>query len=232
MTVSTESAITSRDTSEKCMPSCPMAMPSETEIVANSRGYPPAACTPFLTAFASRSRDRLHGVISFHEDATPIWGFAKSASCMPTARSMPRAAARSKPSVTSRERGLMSGCWDMPRRLQSPHSPERGRSLGYRPCVGWRRKAGTWFAHLSPGWKVRVGLALGLSGSNAVGILVVYVLLNWVVPMPGSERVHLLQLNNVGLALAYLVVAGLLGIWNAWRVLHPVVTMLRSSDEP
>ena len=38
ITVSTESAMTSRDTSEKCMPSWPMAMPSETEMVPNSSG--------------------------------------------------------------------------------------------------------------------------------------------------------------------------------------------------
>ena len=109
ITVSTESAITSRETSEKCMPSWPMAMPSETEMVPNSSGYPPAACTPFFTALASRSRDRLHGVISFHDDATPICGLTQSSSPMPTARSIPRAAVFSRPSVTSRERGFMSG---------------------------------------------------------------------------------------------------------------------------
>ena len=38
MTVSTESAITSRDTSEKCIPTCPIEIPSETEIVPNSNG--------------------------------------------------------------------------------------------------------------------------------------------------------------------------------------------------
>ena len=38
MTVSTESAMTSRDTSEKCMPSWPIEIPSETEIVPNSSG--------------------------------------------------------------------------------------------------------------------------------------------------------------------------------------------------
>jgi hypothetical protein len=51
----------------------------------------------------------LHGVISFHDDPTPIWGLAQSSSPMPTARSMPRAAVFSRPSVTSRLRGLMSG---------------------------------------------------------------------------------------------------------------------------
>ena len=38
ITVSTESAITSRETSEKCMPSWPIEMPSETEMVPNSSG--------------------------------------------------------------------------------------------------------------------------------------------------------------------------------------------------
>ena len=38
MTVSTLSAITSRDTSEKCMPSWPIEMPSDTEMVPNSIG--------------------------------------------------------------------------------------------------------------------------------------------------------------------------------------------------
>lgn len=53
--------------------------------------------------------ERLHGVIVFYDDATPICGFAKSSSPMTTARSTPRAAALSRPSVTSRERGSMSG---------------------------------------------------------------------------------------------------------------------------
>ena len=38
MTVSTESAMTSRLTSEKCMPSWPIEMPSDTEMVPNSSG--------------------------------------------------------------------------------------------------------------------------------------------------------------------------------------------------
>ncbi|CAB5022732.1 unannotated protein [freshwater metagenome] len=43
ITVSTESAMTSRLTREKCMPSCPIEMTSETVIVPNSIGKPPAA---------------------------------------------------------------------------------------------------------------------------------------------------------------------------------------------
>ena len=91
------------------MPMWPIEMPSDTEIVPNSIGKPPARCTPSLAAIPSRCSDRLHGVISFQLDAMPICGLAKSSSRMPTARSMPRAAVRSSPSVTSRLRGLWSG---------------------------------------------------------------------------------------------------------------------------
>ena len=43
MTVSTESAMTSRETKEKCIPSWPIEMPSETEMVPNCIGKPWAA---------------------------------------------------------------------------------------------------------------------------------------------------------------------------------------------
>ena len=69
MTHSTESAMTSRLTSEARIPSCPIAIPSDTEIVPNCSGKPPAAWTPSLAFLASRSSDRLHGVISFHDEA-------------------------------------------------------------------------------------------------------------------------------------------------------------------
>ena len=82
-------------------------MPSETEIVPNCIGKPPASMTPLRDAFASRSSERLQGVISFHEEAIPICGFLKSSSFMPTARNIPRAGARSKPSVTSPDLGFI-----------------------------------------------------------------------------------------------------------------------------
>src|SRR3954454_18955029 len=85
-----------------------MEMPSDTEIVPNSSGKPPPARTPSLARLASRSSDRLHGVISFHDEATTICGLLKSSSVMPTARSIARAGARSYPRVTSRLRGWRS----------------------------------------------------------------------------------------------------------------------------
>ena len=63
--------------------------------------------TPCLEAFAKRSSERLHGVISFHEEAIPICGLTQSSSVIPTARSIPRCGARSIPSVTTPERGFM-----------------------------------------------------------------------------------------------------------------------------
>ena len=53
VTVSMESAMTSRLTSEPRIPSVPIATPSETEIVLNSIGVPPASRMPSLTYFAS-----------------------------------------------------------------------------------------------------------------------------------------------------------------------------------
>lgn len=61
ITVSTESAMTSRETSEKCMPSWPIEMPSDTETVPNCSRYPPPECTPSLAERARRSSERLQG---------------------------------------------------------------------------------------------------------------------------------------------------------------------------
>ncbi len=94
ITVSTESAITSRDTSEARIPSWPIEMPSDTATVVNSSGNPPAARTPSLATRARRCSGRLQGVTSFHDEATPTCGLPKSSSVMPTARRKARAGAR------------------------------------------------------------------------------------------------------------------------------------------
>ncbi len=90
------------------MPSWPIEMPSLTVIVPNSRGKPPASRTPTLACSASLRSVMLHGVTSFHDEAMPICGLSQSSSVMPTARSIARDGAFCMPSVTSRERGLMS----------------------------------------------------------------------------------------------------------------------------
>ena len=74
MVSSTESAITSRDGSDDFMPWWPMAMPSVTVMVQNSRGVPRAAATPFLTACAWRISEMLQGAASFQQVATPTKG--------------------------------------------------------------------------------------------------------------------------------------------------------------
>ncbi len=95
MTVSTESAMTSRLTSDARMPSWPIEMPSLTAMVTNSMGNAPASRTPTLARLARRSSGRLQGVTSFHDEATPTCDLPQSASVMPMARSMARAGARS-----------------------------------------------------------------------------------------------------------------------------------------
>ncbi|MBP2426823.1 hypothetical protein J2R87_003757 [Bradyrhizobium elkanii] len=56
------------------MPSWPIAMPSVTVMVQNSRGVPPAEATPFFTACAWRISEMLHGAASFQHEATPTKG--------------------------------------------------------------------------------------------------------------------------------------------------------------
>ena len=65
----------SRDTSEDFMPWWPIAMPSVTVMVQNSRGVPLAAATPFFTACAWRISEMLQGAASFQQEATPTSGW-------------------------------------------------------------------------------------------------------------------------------------------------------------
>ena len=85
-----------------------MEIASLTAIVVNSIGNPPASDTPSLHLFASASNGKLHGVTSFHDEATPICAFEKSSSPIPTARNIARAGALLAPSVTSRDLGFIS----------------------------------------------------------------------------------------------------------------------------
>ena len=73
-TSSIESAITSRDTSDARMPSVPIETPSDTAIVLNSIGVPPASRMPRFTCCASARWFRLHGIVSIQLVATPTSG--------------------------------------------------------------------------------------------------------------------------------------------------------------
>ena len=85
MVSSTESAITSRLTRDERMPSWPMAIPSVTVMVQNSRGVAPAFFTPSDTACAWRMRAVLQGAASFQQEATPTKGWAISREPRPMA---------------------------------------------------------------------------------------------------------------------------------------------------
>ena len=75
----------SREASDDRIPSCPMAMPSVTVIVVNSRGVPPPFLTPCLTTCACRLSAMLQGAASFQQVATPTQGWWISSSVIPIA---------------------------------------------------------------------------------------------------------------------------------------------------
>ncbi len=83
-TVSIESAMTSRETSEYFIPSVPIEMPSETVIVSKIIALPPAALAPASASRASWSICMLQGVTMLQVDAIPTRGFLKSSGLKPT----------------------------------------------------------------------------------------------------------------------------------------------------
>jgi len=103
----------------------------------------------------------LHGVTSFHDDATPICGLEKSSSDMPIARSIARAGARSKPSVTSVLRG----------RLASVLTNPRVGSAGMAPVVHAEtvtKRWGSTTALHAASFTIEPGIT-GLLGANGAG---------------------------------------------------------------
>ena len=84
-TVSMESAMTSRETSEYFMPSLPMEMPSEMVMVLKIRLLAPAASAPSAAWRARPSMWMLQGVTWLQVEAMPTWLFWKSPFSKPTA---------------------------------------------------------------------------------------------------------------------------------------------------
>ena len=103
-TVSIESAITSRETSEPRMPSVPIEMASDTVIVPNVKGVPRAAKTPRLTSSTRGWIPALQGVTSLWVEAIPTKGASISLSLRPSAFIIERWGARMAPSVVSQLR--------------------------------------------------------------------------------------------------------------------------------
>src|SRR4029453_8339562 len=98
-TVSIESAITSRETSEYFMPSVPIEMPSATVIVPKTWGMTPASRSAAIARSDSVAIPALQGVRLLWAFATPTIAFSKAASSKPTARSIERLGARMSPCV-------------------------------------------------------------------------------------------------------------------------------------
>ncbi len=101
---STESAISSRLGSEYSMPPCPIAMPSSTAIVLNSRGIAPASRTAAATTWPTSRRCTCPGTNSVKLFATAMIGLPMSSRATPVARSRARAPAMFLPCVTVRDR--------------------------------------------------------------------------------------------------------------------------------
>ena len=88
MTVSIESAITSREGSEKLIPSVPIEIPSLTPMVLKRIPTRPAAPTPSLTAAARSPRCMLQVLPSYHMLAIPTCALSRSAGVRPVPRSI------------------------------------------------------------------------------------------------------------------------------------------------
>src|SRR6185437_12194094 len=124
---STESAISSRDGSEYSIPPCPIAMPSSTAIVLNSRGIAPAARTASAMTRPTSARCTCPGTNSVKLLATAMIGLPKSSLATPVARSSARAPAMFRPCVTVRD--LNGGIAELPSQKLMGASAYRGIRL-------------------------------------------------------------------------------------------------------
>ena len=79
------------------MPGVPCDWLSETAIVLNSSGTPPAAVTASGTSAASSRWVRLHGIVPVHVEAMPTTGPSSRSGSMPIARKWARAGERPAP---------------------------------------------------------------------------------------------------------------------------------------
>src|SRR5690349_15305527 len=139
---STESAISSRLGSEYSMPPWPIAIPSSTAIVLNSRGTAPAALTAAATTWPTWRRCTWPGTNSVKLLATAMIGLPRSSRATPVARSSARAPAMFRPWVTVRDlSGGMGISWICAKNrcgktYCTSGSGRRGGDIGQRPRVG------------------------------------------------------------------------------------------------
>ena len=135
---STESAISSRLGSEYSMPPWPMAMPSSTAIVLNSRGTAPAALTASDTTWPTSRRWTWPGTNSVKLLATAMIGLPMSSLATPAGRSRARAPAMFLPWVTVRDRS--GGIPDLPsaQLTAAGQAAYRGEVAVRRFCSAYR----------------------------------------------------------------------------------------------
>src|SRR5450631_729992 len=133
---STESAISSRLGSEYSIPPWPIAMPSSTAMVLNSRGIAPAARTASETTWPTSRRWTCPGTNSVKLLATATIGLPMSSRATPVARSRARAPAMFLPCVTVRDRsgGMAGHLRIQPRNAGKPCS--QVFSSAYRSALG------------------------------------------------------------------------------------------------
>ncbi len=84
------------------------------------------------------------------------------------------------------------------------------------------------FERLPIVWRVRAALAAGLIAANFGALVLVYLLISRVVPLPTLPDDDELAYQNFALGLAYVTVAGLIGLAQGFRDLHPLVQLLQS----
>ncbi len=99
-TVSTSSAINSLEGREKCIPSCPIAIPSQIAGRPNSKATPPPLCTPFAMICERSLMLMCPGTRSVKLLATPMKGFSRLPFVTPVACSSDLWGALSMPFFT------------------------------------------------------------------------------------------------------------------------------------
>ena len=122
---SIESAITSRETSDARMPGVPCDWLSETAIVLNGSGTPPASATPAQTWRDSSSWLRLQGIVPVHVEQTPTIGPSSRVGSIPSARKCARAPARSGAAASPARARRRSASWSTQARIRGPMSVVR-----------------------------------------------------------------------------------------------------------
>lgn len=80
-------------------------------------------------------------------------------------------------------------------------------------------------------WRVRLVLTAGLVAANFGALVIVYVLISRVIPLPSVPNAAELSQQNVLIGSGYVVVVGILGLILGFRDLEPLVRLLESEDE-